>query len=107
MELDGIESAPRPIALHPAAVARYLSTVEALRGALSEHASAKGDRGELVPHLRALIHSVVVAYADGDRDIHVEVKGRLAALIDEDVYPEKVGVRVVAGEGLEPPTRGL
>ena len=40
----------------------------------------------------------------------VEIAGRLNALLGEQAYPNKVrGVwgKVVAGEGLEPPTPGL
>ena len=39
----------------------------------------------------------------------VHVQGRLAALLERDLYPtvRVSGVHMVAEEGLEPPTRGL
>ena len=43
----------------------------------------------------------------GVRTLEVEVKGRLARLIGGEAFPENVGRRMVAEEGLEPPTQGL
>ncbi len=106
-ELLACEEHPRVIALHPATIHRYLSTVEDLRLHLAEHASATDDRGSLVKDFRALVRSVTVHHPAGTKHIEVEVRGKLAALVGGDAYPEKVGVRLVAGEGLEPPTRGL
>jgi hypothetical protein len=41
--------------------------------------------------------------------IHLKVNGRLSALIQQPMFPESSmsGVKLVAREGLEPPTPGL
>ena len=107
IELSGCESVPNIIALHPAALTQYHATIDRLSETIAEHTRAEDDRGNLVRDFRALIHSVVVHRRAGKKDLYVEVKGKLAALIGGEAFPEKVGGRVVAEEGLEPPTRGL
>ncbi|WP_246725536.1 recombinase family protein [Beijerinckia sp. L45] len=106
-ELATIEAPPKIIALHPVTMTSYLRTIDKLSESLAAHAGAEDDRGTLTADLRALVDHVVVTAPVGVKDIMVEVKGRLAALIGGTPYPEKVGVRLVAEEGLEPPTRGL
>jgi site-specific DNA recombinase len=61
--------------------------------------------------IRDLVETVTV-FRDPARPggVVVEIAGRLNALLGENAYPNKVrGVwgKVVAGEGLEPPTPGL
>ena len=108
-EIASLEEAPIIIALHPVALNRYAETVDALAASLADHAEAEDDRGGLVKSLRALVHSVTI-YPNGRREgFQVEVKGKLAALIGGDAFPQAVysGERVVAEEGFEPPTHGL
>ena len=80
------------IALHPAALERYLTTVDRLAAVLADHAAAKDDRGPIVKIFRDLVHSVVVHPKGAYKGFDVEVKGRLAALIGGEAFPEKVGV---------------
>ena len=64
----------------------------------------------LVADFRAFVHSVTI-YPKGPREgFEIEVKGKLAALLGADVFPDaryNSGSLMVAGEGLEPPTPGL
>lgn len=106
-ELAAADEAPRIISLHPAAIRRYLDTVDQLAAALAAHANAEDDRGKLIKEFRALVHSVTVSPRGKGKSYDVEVKGKLAHLIGGEAFPEKVGRRMVAEEGLEPPTRGL
>ncbi len=109
-ELAALEEAPVPVALHPATLDRYVATVGALAETMADHASAEDDRGTLIDDFRALVHGVAVHPKGPQEGFEIEVKGKLAALLGRDVFPEaryNSGSRVVAGEGLEPPTPGL
>ncbi len=108
-EIASLEEAPKIISLHPATLDRYAETVESLAASLAAHAEAQDDRGPLLRTFRDLVHSVTV-HPKGPREgFQVEVKGRLAALIGRDTFPQAVysGGSVVAEEGFEPPTCGL
>jgi site-specific DNA recombinase len=87
------------VALHPAAIAIYLDTVEELAKALSA-----SDAKAACLKLRELIDCIVVAprVKPGDQ-IHFEVRGRLAALMRPDPGRVSVGALVPRG-GIEPPT---
>ena len=79
------------------ALNRYAETVDALAASLADHAEAEDDRGGLVKSLRALVHSVTI-HPNGRREgFQVEVKGKLAAPIGGDAFPQAVysGERVV------------
>jgi site-specific DNA recombinase len=93
------------VSLHPAAQERYLSVVENLAAEIRGGGPQAG-MGEAV---RDLIESVVVERTKPGELIRLKVNGRLAALIGEALFPESSlsGVKLVAGEGLEPPTPGL
>lgn len=128
-ELASLEQAPTPISLHSATLDRYIETVNALADTMATHTGAEDDRGPLVADFRSLVHSVIV-HPKGPREgFEVEVKGKLAALVGGGLFPESHrdsggymvagdryspkptfegdGSRMVAGEGLEPPTPGL
>jgi site-specific DNA recombinase len=108
-ELESLEEAPKIITLHPATLDRYSETVDALAASLADHTDAEDDRGPLVRSFRALMHSVTV-HPNGPREgFKVEVKGKLAALIGGEAFPQArySGGCMVAEEGLEPPTHGL
>jgi site-specific DNA recombinase len=108
----GLDVAPPPtevIALHPAVLARYEQQLTNLQEALSRGARA-GD-SECSEAIRDLVESVTV-FRDTSKPgrVEVEIVGRLTALLGEKAYPNGVkGVwgKMVAEEGLEPPTRGL
>lgn len=86
-ELSSLEEAPRIIALHPATLGSYISTVGQLASVLTDHAEANDDRGPLVVSFRALVHSVAVHPKPPRKGFQVEVKGKLAALIDGEAVP--------------------
>jgi site-specific DNA recombinase len=108
-ELTSLDEAPKIVTLHPATLERYVETVDRLAAVLSDHAQAEDDRGTLVGDFRALVHSVTIHPNAPRNGFQVEVKGKLAALIGGEAFPQAKysGGRVVAEEGLEPPTQGL
>jgi site-specific DNA recombinase len=97
-ELSRVEEAPQIIALHPATLDSYIATVDRLASVLTEHAAAEDDRGRLVATFRALVHSVTVHPKAPREGFQVEVKGKLAALIGGEAFPQAKysGGRLVA-----------
>ena len=100
-----LEAAPAPniVTLHPCAIAAYrdaMRHLSAIMPALDPQKDA-----ELITAFRNLIDRIVVIDSQ-DNGVEVKVYGHLAPLIGEDAG-DTWGVAVVAGEGLEPPTRGL
>ncbi|WP_440265173.1 recombinase family protein [Bradyrhizobium ottawaense] len=108
-ELQSEPPAPNEIALHPAILKRYEEQLGRLEEAVGKGVSA-GD-GEAAEAIRDLVETVTVLRQPAcPGGLAVEIAGRLNALLGEKAYPNKVkGVwgKVVAGEGLEPPTPGL
>ena len=104
-ELSSLEEAPQIIALHPATIESYITTVDRLAGILSEHATAEDDRGSLVANFRALVHSATVHPKAPREGFQVEVKGKLASLIGGEAFPQAKysGGRMVAEEGTRTP----
>jgi site-specific DNA recombinase len=105
-ELAGMGEPPKTIALHPQVLARYEEQIAALGEALNRGIAS--GHGEGADALRDLVETVTV-YRDESRSdrISVEIAGRLNSLLGEKAYPDGVCFGMVAGEGLEPPTRGL
>jgi site-specific DNA recombinase len=108
-ELDAAPPQTEVIALHPAVMARYEHQLTNLQEALSGGARA-GD-SECSEAIRDLVETVTV-FRDTSKlgGVEVEIVGQLTALLGEKAYPNGVkGVwgKMVAEEGLEPPTRGL
>ena len=93
------------VALHPAAQAHYLKVVEDLAAAVRERDGAS----RMASAIRELIESVVVQRTEPGQPVRLTVNGRLAALVGAPLFPQGSlsGVKMVAGEGLEPPTPGL
>ena len=109
MELNVEPAVSDTISLHPAVLARYQEKLVGLQDALSKGIKA-GD-SDAAEAIRGLVETVTV-FRDPSRPggITVEIAGRLNALLGEQAFPNKVrGVwgKMVAGEGLEPPTPGL
>ncbi|WP_183232044.1 recombinase family protein [Bradyrhizobium sp. SBR1B] len=107
-ELQREPPAPNEIALHPAILKRYEEQLGRLEEGLGKSINA-GD-GEAAEAIRDLVETVTV-FRDPERPggVAVEIAGRLNAVL-ENAFPNQVrGVwgKVVAGEGLEPPTPGL
>jgi site-specific DNA recombinase len=106
------EAEPPPVnvlALHPAVLGRYAEQVGNLQDALAKGINAGDSDG--AEAMRDLVETVTV-FRDTSRPggVEVEIAGRLTALLGAPAYPNGVkGVwgKVVAEEGLEPPTRGL
>jgi hypothetical protein len=101
-ELAALEDAPVPIALHPATLDRYIETVNSLAETMAGHAGAADDQGSLIDDFRALVQSVTVHPKGPWQGFEVEVKGKLAALIGGELFPQahhNSGSRMVAGEG--------
>ncbi|WP_425070058.1 recombinase family protein [Rhizobium tumorigenes] len=90
------------IELHPQAYRQYQAALENLAGRLDE-LDPRLD-ADAIASFRALVDSVVIHDTPAG-GVEAEVIGHLAALIGRDA--ELLGGRMVAGEGLEPPTRGL
>jgi site-specific DNA recombinase len=108
-ELDGEPAVGDVISLHPAVLARYEQQLVHLQDALSKGVNAGDSEG--AEAIRDLVETVTV-FRDPSHPggVTVEIVGRLNALLGEQAYPHNVqGVwgKVVAREGLEPPTPGL
>ena len=108
-ELTHEPPAPKDVALHPTILKRYEEQLERLEEALAKGAKA-GD-GEAAEAIRDLVETVTV-FRDPERPggVSVEIAGRLNALLGDTAYPNRVrgvGGKMVAREGLEPPTPGL
>jgi site-specific DNA recombinase len=95
------------VSLHPAMLARYEAQLICLQDALAKGVSA--GNSECADAMRDLIETVTV-FRDPSRfgGVQIEITGRLNALLGEQAYPNKgVWGKMVAEEGLEPPTHGL
>jgi site-specific DNA recombinase len=105
-ELAAAEEPPRVVALHPATVKRYLAAIERLEATIAE---GQEHGGEAKAALRDLIRTVTIHPAPAGTQPEISVLGELTNLIGGDHFPtlRRAGGQVVAGEGLEPPTRGL
>ncbi|MFC5423007.1 recombinase family protein [Bosea eneae] len=105
-ELAAAEEPPKVVALHPATVARYLAAIERLEATIAD-GEAQG--GEAKAALRELIRTVTIHPAPAGEQPAIDVLGELTSLIggDHSLSAKASGGRMVAGEGLEPPTRGL
>jgi site-specific DNA recombinase len=105
--LATFEEPPQVISLHPKAVEDYLNQIEHLAETLRAHRQAGDDAPATA--MRRLIESVTLHVNGPRKGFEVEVKGKLAELVGGDLFPTGrfSGIRMVAEEGLEPPTRGL
>jgi site-specific DNA recombinase len=82
------------VALHPGAVSRYLTAVDELAATLA--ARALDPTQESPKALRELIDCVMVHPAEGEPAL--EIKGRLAALVGVDLFPQtRFGVQDGSG----------
>lgn len=83
------------IALHPAAQARYLAAVDSLAATIAE----RGSDSETAMAIRDLIETVTVRRTEPGQPIALDVKGRLAGLLQAPMFPEGSlsGVKAVAG----------
>jgi site-specific DNA recombinase len=79
------------IALHPAAVSRYLTDVERLNEVMAENADGQSD--ELIAIVRRLISTVTVRAKPGGGPVTIELKGRLRELMApaSGLFPDCLG----------------
>ena len=102
-EIAAVDEA-QVIDLHPTMLDNYRAQISELRDSLTADPEAAHEFGQLI---RLLIDRITVTPQD-DGNHEIELKGRLAAILDLMQNKQRNGMRlVVAGEGLEPPTRGL
>jgi site-specific DNA recombinase len=106
-KLAAIATARNVITLHPAALERYRADLDRLAELLPRN--ELGERDELTATLRNLVSAVIVHAKPNDAAFEIEIRGRLEELLSAPTFMARSsgGVRMVAGEGLEPPTPGL
>jgi site-specific DNA recombinase len=107
-EITSIEQSKVAVALHPTAITSYVETVENLEQSIRSNSLGGSEESKLA--LRDLIDAVIVSPPERDGSgPKIEVRGYLSRLIGGDLFPQRSyqGGKVVAEEGLEPPTRGL
>ena len=123
-ELDGVEARcdeldrllsqdeDMPVLLHPNMGLRYYEEVKQLIRTMEDDEQ----RGEATQILRSLIDRIELVPNDEESDLTVNLYGELAGILAIAMHREKplpehdpvlMGVKLVAEEGLEPPTRGL
>ncbi|HAP48452.1 MAG TPA: recombinase family protein [Afipia sp.] len=103
-ELSSLTEPVNVVSLHPAAQARYLALVEKLA------AGVKGGKpgNDTVTAIRELIESATIQKTSPGQPVVIDVKGKLEGLLKTPVFAESAsGGKLVAREGLEPPTPGL
>ena len=99
VDLERAGEDTKVIELHPQAVTRFRENVEALADILSGGSLPDPD---IVEPFRELVAAVIVQPRSAGEPYSIQIKGYLASLV-----PDMSAVKVVAEEGLEPPTRGL
>jgi hypothetical protein len=94
------------VTIHPGVIEAYTRAVDDLRTAL---AAEPQHQAEAVAIIRALIQRVEIApQAEAEDGFEVTAYGCLAELLAPNRNKSgTVTVKLVAGEGLEPPTLGL
>ena len=92
------------VALHPAAISAYKDALMKLRDVVHDDHRTVATFSSV---LRELVKEINVTRGDAKGEIDVQVIGKLRALLSDTAPRIRVGGTMVAGEGLEPPTRGL
>ena len=107
-ELADLPEAEKQVELHPAALSHYETQVTKLQAVF--HGGVTADTEEAAERIRSLIARIVIYPAD--TGLNIELFGRLTMILGPtDLYPNMrisaSGGKMVAREGLEPPTPGL
>ncbi len=100
-EIAKAEQPSNVIEFYPVAVRRFKDNIEKLTEILATAGEIPDADSMLI--FRQMIASVIIEPRKPGEDYVIEIKGFLSGLIEPDLS----AVPVVAGEGLEPPTRGL
>ena len=98
-----LPSLPDTVAIHPSSVARFRDYTEQLSKTYAVQISEKNR--EAATAIRRLIERITITPTDTGTDVRID--GLLGLLASAANHTPNVGGLVVAGEGLEPPTRGL
>lgn len=99
--LDSVEEPVNVIELQPKALLRFRASIESLAKILrSSDGNVPMELGET---FRQLVAAVVVEPTPAGEAYSVSLKAYLSSLMSSDLSV----IKLVAGEGLEPPTRGL
>jgi site-specific DNA recombinase len=99
--LDTVDEPPNVIELQPKALVRFRQNIESLATILrSSDGNAPADLSET---FRQLVAAVVVEPTAAGEAYSVSLKAYLSSLMSTELSV----IKLVAGEGLEPPTRGL
>lgn len=109
-DLEGKKQAlpplPQSVALHPSTVKKFAAFIEDMTSMYSIQITEENrDAAEAI---RKLVDEIVIT--PEQFGTHVEIKGLVGLLVDatkSNIRAPELGGIVVAGEGLEPPTRGL
>ncbi len=100
-DLASMEKPTNVVELFPLALKKFKDDLERLADILSLNSGTPDP--DMVAAFRNVVASVIVDPRAPGEDYRIEIKGYLASLIK----PEMSSEVLVAGEGLEPPTRGL
>lgn len=95
------------VALHPAALERYLAAVDAIAAMPAEMDT--GLPSEFVARIRDLVSAVVVHAPPNSEALEIEIRGRLTELIGLPAFADRSGggYKVVAREGFRQSPPGL
>lgn len=106
VELKRLGEEPRVIDFHPKLVDAYRGQIDQLAEILAADPSALP---EVADALRTLIdHIIVDVESDDPRGFGLTIVGDLAGILEARTNPDwNSAKRLVAGEGFEPPTKGL
>ncbi|MGD9925796.1 MAG: zinc ribbon domain-containing protein [Pseudorhodoplanes sp.] len=107
--LAALDEKPKPVALHPGAIAGFERDLTELQAVLANNDDSRRDNA--IAAVRKIVDRVIVHAPPNTRGFSIEIKGNLAALLGDDrslfTARSEEGGLLVAGEGFEPPTRGL
>jgi site-specific DNA recombinase len=94
-KLAGMQNG-HPVVLQPTTLETYRKDLQRLSELLTSGAVAE-ESGELIQAVRELIAMVVVYAEPNSTEFEIEIKGRLAELVNSAIYPSKA--RGVSGLG--------
>ena len=98
-----LPSMPDAVAIHPSSVTRFREYIEQLSKTYAVQISE--ENREAATAIRRLIEKITITPTDTGTDVRID--GLLGLLASAANHTPNLGGLVVAGEGLEPPTRGL
>ena len=97
---------PETVVLHPSSVKKFAAFIDDMTSMYSVQIT--DDNREAAEAIRKLVDEITIT--PNEFGTHVEIKGLVGLLVEASkptTRTQSLGGIVVAGEGLEPPTRGL